>query len=94
MDGKKQSVYYITSLIFIQTAKKQSLCLDNDGGIIETSDSISFNFFFYFSVLLGQSNHICFGFTTLFLFFIFYTNFILIKTILTILINIHTYSTD
>ena len=37
-------LYFIRfSLIYSQTTKKQSLCLDNDESIIETSDSINSN---------------------------------------------------
>ena len=48
----------LVSLLYIQTMKKQSLCLDNDGSIIETSDSISFNFSTeVFSVNLQSYKH-------------------------------------
>ena len=40
-ENKKKLLF---SLIYIQTMMKESLCLDNDGRTIETSDSISFNF--------------------------------------------------
>ena len=40
-DHKETKCLLWFSLIYIQTMMKQSLCLDNDGSIIETSDSIS-----------------------------------------------------
>ena len=43
-DHKETKYLLLFSLIYIQTMMKQSLCLDNDGSTIETSDSISFNF--------------------------------------------------
>ena len=42
-DHKETKCLLLFSLIYIQTMMKQSLCLDNDGSTIETSDSISFN---------------------------------------------------
>ena len=49
------------SIIYIQTTKKQSLWLDNDGCNIQTSDNMNFNFLFWGYQSQAENNIHCSG---------------------------------
>ena len=57
------SIVLLFSFVYIQTTKKQSLCLDNDGSIIETLNRVSLVVFF----LIIITTHIALAQDTYFL---------------------------